>query len=153
MGYVESVLQPGETVLYRARLHWLVYGRALVLLAMAIVLTASAAEESGELKQGLLIAALAALAFAVLAAIGGAIRRATHEYAVTEHRVIHKRGLISRHTVEMNRSKVESVDVDQTLMGRLLGYGTVLVRGTGGGMEPFRMIAHPLELRSHITVG
>ena len=51
----------------------------------------------------------------------------------------------------MNRAKVESVDVDQTVMGRIMGYGTVIVRGTGGGLEPIRNIAHPLAFRSHIT--
>jgi len=53
----------------------------------------------------------------------------------------------------MNRTKVESVDVDQTLMGRIMGYGTVIVRGTGGGMEPIRNIAHPMRFRTYITAG
>ena len=80
-----------------------------------------------------------------------AIRRATTELVVTDRRVILKRGIFSRQTIEMNRAKVESVDVDQTVMGRIMGYGTVIVRGTGGGLEPIRNIAHPLAFRSHIT--
>ena len=72
---------------------------------------------------------------------------------VTDHRVIFKRGLLSRHTVEMNRTKIESVDVDQSLFGRLFGYGTIVVHGTGGGLEPLANIADPLLLRSRITVG
>ena len=79
------------------------------------------------------------------------IRRATTELVVTDRRVILKRGIFSRQTIEMNRTKVESVDVDQTVMGRIMGYGTVIVRGTGGGLEPIRNIAHPLAFRSHIT--
>ena len=51
----------------------------------------------------------------------------------------------------MNRSKVESVDVNQTILGRILGYGTIIVRGTGGSLEPMRQIADPLTFRSHIT--
>ena len=81
------------------------------------------------------------------------IRRAASELAVTDHRVIYKTGLLSRHTIEMNRDKVESVDVDQTVPGRILGYGTIVVRGTGGSLEPIRNISHPLIFRSHITAG
>ena len=65
--------------------------------------------------------------------------------------VIYKSGLLSRHTLEMNRGKVESVDVDQSILGRLCGFGTIIVRGTGGSLEPIRMISDPLTFRSHIT--
>jgi len=51
----------------------------------------------------------------------------------------------------MNRSKVESVDVDQSILGRMFGFGTITVRGTGGSLEPMRMISAPLSFRSHIT--
>ena len=81
------------------------------------------------------------------------IRRAATELAVTDHRVIYKTGLLSRHTIEMNLDKVESVDVDQTLLGRLFGYGTITVRGTGGSLEPIRDIGDPLTFRSFITAG
>jgi uncharacterized membrane protein YdbT with pleckstrin-like domain len=77
----------------------------------------------------------------------------TTELVVTDRRVIYKSGLISRHTLEMNNSKVESVDVDQSLLGRLLGFGTIVVRGTGGSLEPIRQIGDPLTFRSHITAG
>jgi uncharacterized membrane protein YdbT with pleckstrin-like domain len=153
MGYVDGILQPGETVIHRARLHWLIYWRAMVLLAAAAVLAVLAGQRNDELSQVLLYGALAVLVLAVLDGLVAAIRRGTTELAVTNHRVIFKRGLLSRHTIEMNRSKVESVDVDQSLMGRLFGYGTILVRGTGGSLEPLANIADPLALRSHITVG
>ena len=65
--------------------------------------------------------------------------------------MILKRGVIARHTIEMNRSKVESVDVDQSVLGRIFDYGTVLVRGTGGSLEPMQSINDPLRFRSHIT--
>jgi uncharacterized membrane protein YdbT with pleckstrin-like domain len=97
---------------------------------------------------------IAAIIFAVLALSTGLrafIRRATTELAVTDHRVIYKSGLLSRHTIEMNRDKVESVDVDQSLLGRIFGYGTVIVRGTGGSLEPIRNIGDPLTFRSYIA--
>jgi len=93
------------------------------------------------------------LIFALASAIPALIRRISTELAVTDRRVIYKSGVFARHTLEMNCSKVESVDVDQTLLGRFLGFGTITVRGTGGSLEPIRMISDPLTFRSHITAG
>jgi hypothetical protein len=53
----------------------------------------------------------------------------------------------------MNMQKVESVDVDQTLIGRLFSYGNVTIRGTGSSFENLRMIDHPLKLRTTVTAG
>ena len=75
----------------------------------------------------------------------------TTEIAVTDRRIIYKEGFVRRSTVEMHMDKVESVDVEQTIMGRLLDYGTVTVKGVGTGFEPLKMIAAPLDLRNHIT--
>lgn len=75
------------------------------------------------------------------------IARATSEFAITNKRIIIKVGLISRHTLEMNLSKVESVIVDQGIWGRILGYGSITVIGTGGTNEPFPYIANPMEFR------
>jgi uncharacterized membrane protein YdbT with pleckstrin-like domain len=78
------------------------------------------------------------------------IEYATSEFAITNKRVIVKRGLIRRQTLELNLQRVESVSVDQTILGRLLGYGTITIIGTGGTREPFRRIAHPLEFRKAV---
>jgi uncharacterized membrane protein YdbT with pleckstrin-like domain len=78
------------------------------------------------------------------------IRKVTTEVSVTNKRVIKKTGLIQRLTAEMNMDKVESVDVDQSILGRLLDYGTIVIRGTGSGLEGLRYIAKPLALRSAI---
>jgi uncharacterized membrane protein YdbT with pleckstrin-like domain len=156
MGYVEKVLLPGERVIYTTGLHWLVYGRAIFFLAVAALLAVFSLANStdpglGPYEEGgLALAALFGL-FGLLSFIAAAIRRASTELAITDQRVILKRGVIARHTIEMNRSKVESVDVDQSVLGRIFGYGTVLVRGTGGSLEPMQSISHPLRFRSHIT--
>jgi uncharacterized membrane protein YdbT with pleckstrin-like domain len=71
----------------------------------------------------------------------------TSEFAVTNKRVIMKMGWISRRVLELNLHKIESVNVDQSLLGRLLGYGTITVIGTGGTRETFDRIAHPLVFR------
>ena len=156
MKYVQRVLQPGETVTHIAHLHWLIFLRAIGLLALAAVfLLGEAIYHPGEPIIATAIVVVAC--FFALMALGSAfqawIRRITTEFAVTDRRVIYKTGLFSRHTLEMNRSKVESVDVDQPLLGRIFGYGTVVLRGTGSTFEPIYHIADPLTFRSHITAG
>ena len=153
MSYVNRVLQPGETLIYQTRLHWLVYLRAMLLAVAALAIAAAGfayAPDAMWLK-----AAYAAAGFfaflALVSAVHAAIRRVTTELAVTDHRVIYKRGVIGRYTIEMARSKVESVDVLQSFVGRIFNYGTILVRGTGGSLEPFPQIEDPLRLRSAIT--
>ena len=75
------------------------------------------------------------------------IQAMTSEFAITNKRIIIKIGLIRRRTLEMNIAKVESVNVDQGIMGRILGYGTVTVIGTGGTRETFEDISQPVEFR------
>ena len=71
----------------------------------------------------------------------------TSEYAITNKRVIIKIGLISRKTLEMNLSKIESVNVDQSIFGRILGYGAITIIGTGGTRETFSDLANPIQFR------
>jgi uncharacterized membrane protein YdbT with pleckstrin-like domain len=98
-----------------------------------------------------LIVATVIAAAALVLWLRAFLRRASTELAVTDRRVIYKTGLVRRHTVEMNMDKVESVNVDQSLLGRLFGYGTVTVHGTGGGLEPLPSIASPIAFRNHVT--
>ena len=79
------------------------------------------------------------------------VARATSEFAVTNRRVIIKVGLVSRRTVELNLEKVESIGVEQTILGRILGYGTIVVVGTGGTKEPFPRIADPMGFRRAVN--
>jgi uncharacterized membrane protein YdbT with pleckstrin-like domain len=75
------------------------------------------------------------------------IDKYSDEFAITNRRLIIKTGLISRKTFEMNLSKIESVNIDQTLLGRILGYGTIMIVGSGGTRETFPNIKKPLEFR------
>jgi uncharacterized membrane protein YdbT with pleckstrin-like domain len=67
--------------------------------------------------------------------------------AVTNRRVLIKTGIASRRTLDLMLSRVESIGVEESTFGRMLGYGSVIVRGTGGTPEPFVMIAHPQDFR------
>jgi uncharacterized membrane protein YdbT with pleckstrin-like domain len=152
MAYYQKVLQPDETVVAVGNLHWVIYGRALVcfgLAVLALVLTwwFPAAELGDEIVAAVLFC------LGLIALLHAWIIRKTTEVVVTDRRIIHKRGLISRHTEEMNITKVETVDVDQGITGRVLGYGTLVVHGTGGGWEPLHRLAAPLRLRNAIIAG
>jgi uncharacterized membrane protein YdbT with pleckstrin-like domain len=161
MSYVNSVLQPGERIIMRGHLHWIVYWHAILFLVLGVVLVAW--ESSSRMGDGII--SFTTIAFGVLfvvAFLHGWFQRWITEIAVTDRRVIYKRGFITRHTVEMNMDKVASVDVDQSILGRMLDYGTVHVIGTGSvqnanggdavrGIEHLHRVASPLALRSAIT--
>lgn len=154
MKYVQRVLQPGETVVHQAHLHWLIFLRAIgfLVLALAFLIGETIYHPSEPvIATALIIIACFFALMAAEAALRAWIRRITTEFAITDRRVIYKTGLFSRHTIEMNRGKVESVDVQQPFTGRLFGYGTVILRGTGSTHEPIYHIADPLTFRSYIT--
>ena len=144
MGYVESVLAPGERIVHRAAItHW---HYALSYLIGIACLVGAGVELYMQRERGALVAAVAA-AVGVVIILVALIRRATTELVLTDRRIITKRGIISRATVEMNLAKVESVHVNQSLLGRVLNYGDITVVGTGSSLEPLVGIARPLDLR------
>jgi len=148
MRYIERILQPGESLVYTGRIHWIIYLPAAILLALALAALARAGASHG--INWVLVAGLCAVVGA-LAGISAWIKRWTTEIDVTDRRIVYKRGLIRRHTVEMNMEKVESVDVDQTILGRFLNFGNVTIRGTGAGIEPLFNVEAPLQFRNHVT--
>ncbi len=159
MSYVERVIQPGESLLYRAPLHWVVYLPGMVLAALGIAVLGygavggqgTAGNARGMLDVALLgLGALGILA-AVVSLLGAFIRRTSTEIAVTSRRVIYKTGIVRRLTSEISVDKIETVLVDQSIWGRILNFGTIVIRGTGGGLEPVRNIEDPLTFRSKLT--
>jgi uncharacterized membrane protein YdbT with pleckstrin-like domain len=151
MSYVKRILEPGEIVTHVTRTHWRVYLPAILLLILAIAALAASNYVAPDLTVVPGIAAAILLVLALLSWIPAFLHRWTTELAVTNRRIIFKSGLFRRHTMEMNMAKVESVDVDQSVIGRILGFGTVTIRGTGGGIEPMRNIADPIAFRNHVT--
>ncbi len=141
MGYVDQHLDPGETVIYRARLHWIVYLSPVILLGVGVVFVLP-----GRLPGGS-YAGLAILGVGLIGLLAAWIRQTSSEFAVTNKRIIIKVGFLSRRTIELNMSKVESIEVDQDIFARLLNYGTITVIGTGGTKEPFVLIDDPLGFR------
>lgn len=152
VSYVDSVLQPGEIVRYRGDIHWKVYLPGLILLVAGILwMLFGLPSWSGSSLKELIGAIIIVPAIALLA--WAWFQRWTTEIAVTNRRIIYKRGFIQRDTFEMSLDKVESVEVDQSIPGRLLDYGNISVRGTGDTLKTFRSIGSPLDFRNHVTAG
>jgi len=149
MRYIERILQPGERLIYSTRIHWIIYLPAVLLLAVTVVTLVYG--HGAAHAMAWVIAAGSCATVGVLTGLAAWIKRWTTEIDVTDRRIVFKRGLIRRHTVEMNMDKVESVDVDQTVLGRLLDFGNVTVRGTGAGIEPLFNVESPLQFRNHVT--
>ncbi len=150
MAYIDHVLEPGETVRWRASVSWTTYAWAIALAACGVAALVVGAVEPGAAYFGGFVAVIFAAA-AVVAFIPAWFRRWTTEIAITDRRIIVKRGLFRRRTIEMNMQKVESVDVDQSLLGRLFDYGDVTFRGTGATLEVLHRIDAPLKLRTTVT--
>jgi uncharacterized membrane protein YdbT with pleckstrin-like domain len=154
MPYYTQVLQPDEKVMVVGRLHWSMYLRGVIVLVVAAALLVWADKLPDPTWQRYVRMAGAVVgALAILLLLGAWIRRHATEIVVTDKRVIYKRGVMSRHTVEMNVSKIETVDVEQDLAGRIFGYGTLLIRGTGAGFEPLVGVGSPLRIRNAIVAG
>lgn len=150
--YIDEILQPGERVLYSTNAHWIFYFPAILAWIVAIVLFVLSRQT---IVEGLVLLCLVGAGLVALAALYWTVRawfhRWTTETDVTNLRVVHKTGFIKRRTFEMALDKVESVDVDQTILGRILDYGDVTIRGVGEGIETIKTIASPLAFRSSIT--
>jgi uncharacterized membrane protein YdbT with pleckstrin-like domain len=148
VGYVERHLLPNEQVIYKTKLHWILFAKPALVTLLGLVLTVTL----GALVRvewlwylGLLVI-VAGLVWGAI----HAVELLTSEFAVTTTRLIFKVGLVGRFTMELLLGKVESIGVQQTLVGRLLNYGDLVVTGTGGAREVFRRVGDPIGFRNHV---
>lgn len=142
MGYVTNNLMPDERVLHVGKIHWFVFVSGTVMLLIAIGLFRADLEGGMVQVFGVILFILA-----MINLINAFIFKISTELAITSKRVIAKVGFISRSTIELNHKKVESFIVDQSIFGRIFGFGTIVVCGTGGGKTPIPNIDNPLEFR------
>jgi uncharacterized membrane protein YdbT with pleckstrin-like domain len=150
--YIDEILQPGEKVLYSTNAHWIFYLPAILAWIGAVVLLGLSRATTID---GIVLLCLSASAIVALAAVYWTIRgwfhRLTTETDVTDRRVVHKTGFIKRRTFEIALDKIESVDVEQSILGRIFNYGDVTIMGVGEGRQTISTIASPLTFRSSIT--
>jgi membrane protein YdbS with pleckstrin-like domain len=157
MSYVEKHLIDGESVVYETRLHWVVLvvpillGLLFGLTGVAMfVLSGRTNPDQTVAHESLVVIGVAFLVIALVFIARGVLLRNATEMTVTNKRVFVKVGLAARRTIELLLSRVESIGVEESVMGRMLGYGKVIVHGTGGTPEIFNGIAHPLEFRTQV---
>lgn len=141
MGYIDQNLMPGEEVTFRTKLHWYVFFWPLIIIIASVLLVAT----GGDALIGSVL-----LFFGLATVVGAAVRYSTSEFAITNRRVMMKTGFIRRNSLELLLDKIEGVGVDQSILGRILGHGTITVSGTGGMKTPFKTIAQPMEFRQRV---
>ncbi len=150
--YVDEILQPGETVLYSTNAHWIFYLPAIIGWIVALVFLV--------LSRTTVTTSLVLLCWGIAAVVAVVsfywtlrawFHRLTTETDVTDRRVVHKTGFIRRRTFEIALDKIESVDVDQSIFGRVFNYGDVTIMGVGEGRQTIKTIASPLAFRNAIT--
>lgn len=148
MGYVDRNLLPEEHVVYRTRLHWLVYVVPVAIMLIGVAAFIALTKE-GDTRAGEIVGAIP-FAFGLGLWFVRWLRVHTSEFAVTSKRVVIKLGVMRRKTLELLLRQVEAIEVEQGFTGRIFGYGTITLVGTGGTKEPFHGIAHPLEFRRQV---
>jgi uncharacterized membrane protein YdbT with pleckstrin-like domain len=139
LGYVDSSLLPDEQIVYKATLHWTIFWQCWLIILIGIVSLIFQ-----PIVGGLIIFV------GLLVGLRKFIEYKTSEFAVTTKRVIIKVGVFRRRTLELLLRQVEAISVEQTVLGRMLGYGSVTLTGTGGVREVFHNISSPLEFRRQI---
>lgn len=139
MSYIENNLMNGEDILYRGKLHWVVFLWSIIWIVVAIILFSGGGDTATVGGIFILIA--------IITGIASFINYKTSEFGISNKRVIVKVGFIRRNSVEVLLNKVEGIQVNQGILGRILGFGSITISGTGGTKDPFHKIAAPLEFR------
>mgnify|MGYP000310981991 CR=1 FL=1 len=153
MSYVKKNLSTGEEIIYTAKIHWIIYINGLILTAIGLgfifwIQTIDFIDES--------LAPVFTFVGGIIVLIGALnllaafIKRISTELVVTSMRVIAKFGLIRRNTVELNYSKIESIEVSQSIFQRIVNSGTLVVNGTGQAGTPIPNIDEPLVFRNKV---
>lgn len=152
MGYIRQNLLQNEKIIYFTRMHWIVFATPVLFLAAAFLFSMF----SSILFPGRIpflnirlgnVVVLGCFAAAIFSGIGAFISYATSEYAITNKRIMMKIGWISRDSIELFINRIEAIQIDQTILGRILDYGALKVVGTGGTQDLFNYIPRPLAFR------
>jgi uncharacterized membrane protein YdbT with pleckstrin-like domain len=145
MNYIEDSLNPGEKIMLRARLAWAIFIVPVILIVGAFIYSFSA-KNSGICFLTFLFFVAGFASF-----LQNLVTYGTTEFAVTDKRVIAKTGFLRRRSLELMLNKIESIQVNQSILGRMFDYGALVVVGTGGTKEAFPNIAKPMEFRKRIN--
>jgi uncharacterized membrane protein YdbT with pleckstrin-like domain len=146
MASLDDQLLAGEHIVYRTRPHWILFGGPLFLAIVGIALGVTLQLAAGDYWY----AGAALIGVALLLAIPPTIRYLSSDFAVTDKRVLARMGIVNRQSLETLLTKIEGIGVEQDLWGRVLGFGTITITGTGGTRESVAGIPRPLEFRRQV---
>lgn len=162
MAYVEKVLLPDERIIYAATLHWVLYLQGLLITGFAgivgyfskPVLALMFGNHLGpQFSKPISLVAMVIVLIGAVLLLGAYVRQTSTEIVITNKRLIAKYGFISRATFEILANRITGANFDQTIFGRLLGYGTILVHGAGGEVSPIDQVSNPqLFYRALVSV-
>jgi uncharacterized membrane protein YdbT with pleckstrin-like domain len=152
MASLDDQLLDGEHIVYRTRPHWILFGGPLFVALAGLILgvTLQLTVHDFRYRYAGWYAGAALLGVALLIAIPPTIRYLSSDFAVTDKRVLARMGILNRQSLETLLSKIEGIGVEQDLWGRVLGFGTITITGTGGTRESIAAIPRPLEFRRHV---
>jgi uncharacterized membrane protein YdbT with pleckstrin-like domain len=152
MGYIHKSLLDGEEIIYLTRRHKIIFAYPVIWLLLSAILFGAkwVFVFKPEINFALSIFSGIFLAAAIIHALVIWINYLCAEFGITNQRVIVKEGFLKRKTIEVFLKSVESVQVDQSIWGRILNFGTVIVSGTGGASDPLNMIRNPLEFKKQV---
>jgi len=143
MSELNEFLYKNERLIYETGPHWVIFIMPAVF-SLAVIGTLFIPISNYYIT-------LAVMLFAAYSWVSAMIAQRFTAYGVTSQRVLTKTGLFSRQTSGVLIKRIESVDVVQPIWGRVVGCGSVLVTGTGGGVDVFYNIAEPFEFRKHLV--
>lgn len=147
MGYVDQTLAADERVLLRGEVHWMSYGLGGAIIVAGAFVIACGALLYPYFGISVFLFGVVILSAGIASLIANALENWGSEIALTNKRIVVKSGVVSRKTDEQQIDKVEAISVDQSVFGRLLGYGNVAVRGTGGSLTRVKMIRDAVAFR------
>lgn len=157
--YVKRAMQADEKIVYCAQLHWIIYqmgffttilGAIFGYFGIQIVQFFFDGEMEAAFVSPVKYISIALIALGAFQLLSSFIRQISTELVITDQRVIAKHGFIATTSYELMMTKVEGATIDQSVLGRVLGYGTLMVKGTGGGISPIDHVADPYKFHSFL---
>ncbi|QUS41826.1 PH domain-containing protein [Tardiphaga alba] len=148
--YIDDILQPDEKVLYSSNLHWVVYWKGILGWIVAAALFVGSGVNPALTFAGLVASGVIAVV-AFFFTVSAWFQRWITETDVTNLRVVHKTGFITRKTFEISVDKIAGVNVEQGILGRILNYGDVNLESMGDQDQNLKLVASPLKFRNAIT--
>lgn len=146
MTFIEKNLANNEKIVYRAQLHWWIYGRSVLLVILgAVIALVFGKHEAVKILGALLVV------IGVLGIINAYVRASSTEFAVTNRRIMIKTGIAKRRLVELQLNRSEGLIIDQGIIGRIFNYGTIIIRSGGTMEETFSPVADPYEFKRQIN--